>query len=223
MHPYNIAPDLVSASTEITVELRDFKLKAILDTRSTIGKVFYDQYLSHIPISSLDDLLKIECADGQFHPNEGYIEIEISFTGVGLTVEHSKLLSCLFLIVPSSPYNTNVPVLVGTNILTMLMGKVQQQFGETFLQKAKPTTPMYLAFRCVSLREKELERHNHQLAKVRLAGDRPVIIPPNSETVLRGFTDKELPYPPVCALMQETVGSLLPDDLEITPSLVSYT
>lgn len=46
----------------------------------------------------------------------------------------------LFLIVPASPYNASVPVLIGSNLLGILMKMTEDYFGQKFLQDAKLTT-----------------------------------------------------------------------------------
>lgn len=217
--------DLVGTPTEVSVIIEGVKTAALLDTGSTVSTVsqaFYEQHLHHIEMKPLDSILKIECADGQLLPYEGFIEAEIEFSGTGLHEKKNKLVMCIFLVVPPSPYNTTVPVLIGTNVLAVLMTKVQERHGTSFLQSAKLITPLYLAFRCMIFREKELERHNDRLAIVRCAGVKPVTILPNSDVVVEGYTDKRLAYPRVCALLQSTSGSSIPDDLDIVPSIVPY-
>lgn len=115
-----------------------------------------------------------------------------------------------------------MPVLVGTNILNVMMCRVSDNYGPTFLQKAKLTTPLYLAFKCMMLRDRELEKRNNRLAIVRYAGDAPITIRPNSEVTMDGITGKNLAYPPVCTLLQPTANSRIPSDLDITPSVVPY-
>ena len=102
------------------------------------------------------------------------------------------------------------------------MDSIHQQNGERFLQHTKMTTPWYIAFRCIGLREKELQRNKHRLGVVKSAESNDIIIPPNTEVRVSGYVDKQIPYQPVCALLQATNGSVLPQDLDISPTLVSY-
>ena len=69
---------------------------------------------------------------------------------------------------------------------------------------------------------RELEKKQSCLDRVRLASDKPVTILPNSDVVVNGITNRELPYPNVCALLQSTIKSTIPEELEISPSLIVY-
>ena len=74
----------------------------------------------------------------------------------------------------------------------------------------------------MSLRDRELERRKNCLAVVKSAEIKPIRIGPNSEVVIKGYTDKEIPYQSVCTIVQPTEGSTIPDDLDITPALFPY-
>lgn len=91
----------------------------------------------------------------------------------------SLIVYLTFLIVNDTNYHETVPVLIGTKILSVLLSDTKQKFGVRFLQKAKLHTPWYLAFRCMTLRERELSRRSYVLALVRSAEERPITLPPN--------------------------------------------
>lgn len=38
------------------------------------------------------------------------------------------------LVIPDSPYNNQLPLLLGTNVLTSIMEKCRYEYGERFLQ-----------------------------------------------------------------------------------------
>jgi hypothetical protein len=57
-----------------------------------------------------------------------------------------------------------------------------KKHGERFLQTSKLTIPWYSSFRCILLRDKELNRNNNKLAIVKYSGKKSVIIPPNSNS-----------------------------------------
>lgn len=115
-------------------------------------------------------------------------------------------------------YHETVPVLIGTNILSVLLSDTKQKFGVRFLQKAKLHTPWYLAFRCMTLRERELSRRSYVLALVRSAEEKP----PNSSVTIQGYLYDKLPYHPVCGMLSPTVRSHIPADLDIEPSVITY-
>lgn len=214
---------LVGESNEATIEIEGNKAKALLDTGSSVSTVseeFYRQHLKHIPLRELDEVLDIECADGQLLPYAGYIVVDIGVTGAGLEEEKHP---CMLLVIPDGRYNSRVPVLLGTNILGFLAETCRERNGARYLQVAKLHTPWFLSFRCIAWREKELSRRQC-LGVVRNGECKSVIIQPNSTAVIRGVMDKGLDAAPTCALLQPVCRSQNPVTqlLDITPTLVNY-
>lgn len=205
----------------MTIEIEKVTCSALLDTGATVSTIsadFYDQYLSHIEIHPLDEVLHIECADGQNMPYSGYISVSIKPYGT----PHHVLDECLLLIVPKSNYNARVPVLIGTNIISRLIDLTRDEFGTRYLQDANLHTPWYLAFRCLALRQRELCRHSNRLCIIKSAATERLIIPPNGRVTVDGYMDKKLPYHKVLAMLQPTGKSIIHTDLDITPSLQLY-
>ncbi len=151
---------LVGTSNEVSVHVHGIETLALLDTGSTvttIGREFYDRYLAvGLPIHPLNDILMVECADGNKLPYDGYIELDINVSG--LPTGQSQ--SCLALVVPKSAYNSRVPLLIGTNLLSTFLTACKEEYGERLLQTAGLFTPWYLSFRCMLLWDKELRRHH---------------------------------------------------------------
>jgi transposase InsO family protein len=185
-----------------------------------VSRGFYDRYLSDKPLIPLSQVMTIECADGQPLPYDGYVELDIESFGSDCEIDH--LNNGIFLVIPDSRYNSEVPLLIGTNILSIFMGRTQERYGVRFLQVAKLQTPIYLAYRCMLLRDRELEKNNNRLALVKSAEHGRITIMPNTEVVIRAFTDREIAYQPVCALVQATPNSTLTDDLDVTPTILPY-
>ena len=202
--------------------VNDIQCKALLDTGatvSTISKAFYDQHLSHIELHAIEDAIDIECADGQLLPYVGFVSVDLTPYGVP-TLE--KLHDCLFLVVPNSNYNHHVPVLIGTNILQSLMNVSLEEFGSRYLQQAAIHTPWYLAFRCLTIREKELQRNGFALGLVKSAEAARVIIPPNGKMTIEGLIDKKIPFPRVTVMLHQTSRSCVPVDVDIEATLHRY-
>ena len=65
----------------------------------------------------VDDILKIECAGGDLLPYLGYVEVELKVPGDDVSVDGNFV----FLVVPSTEYNKQVPLLIGTNILKLVL------------------------------------------------------------------------------------------------------
>ncbi|KAL5007992.1 hypothetical protein ScPMuIL_013573 [Solemya velum] len=153
-------------------------------------------------------------------PYEGYIELNLEIEG--LPPSGNKLGDSVFLVVPDSNYNSSVPLLIGTNILVPLMDNTRNDSGENFLQSADLHTPLYLAFRCLLLRDRELQRRKDKIAVIKSAERGPITIKPNADVTVQGYLDKEVPYHPVCCMIHPTKGAVIPDDVDITPALVPY-
>ena len=213
---------LTGTNSEVTVKINNVSAVALLDTGSTVSTVsntFYQQYLCDEPIQQLGKILRIECADGQDMPYLGYISADLQLPG---TSTSDRPQSCLFLVVPDSNYNKTVPLLLGTNVLHATMDDVRQRYGPKFLQNANLFTPWYMTFRCLLLRERELHKKSNRLAVIKCAEGKTIRIPPNRDVVLQGYMDHELPYHPVCGILQPTDRAAIPTDLDIAPSLISY-
>jgi hypothetical protein len=103
-----------------------------------------------------------------------------------------------------------VPVLIGTNILSSFIDQLQGTYGDKYLQDAHLFTSVYMALRCLTLRERNVRRQQNILAVIKSAEKKTILIQPNSEVVISGYMDRKLPYHPVCALIQPTKRSSIP-------------
>ncbi len=201
--------------------------QALLDTRSTVSTIsrnFYNTNFSDQPLQSVTNILNIECADGNQLPYDGYIELDIQIVSAkGTTNQDTTLQQCLFLVVPDSRYNSHVPILIGTNILASFIQLLENRYGERYLQHAQIYASVYMAIRCLTLQEKKLKRQSNRIAIIKSAETKRIIIPPNSEVTIKGYLDKSVPYHPTCCIIQPTKNSIIPDDIDITPTVVPYT
>ena len=117
---------------EITIE--GIETKALLDTGSfitTISESYYEKHFQHIPLLPLDDIFKLECADGNFMPYTGYMQAQIS--SVGIPSGHVQ--DCIFLVVPETDYNKNIPMLIGPNVLSEFLSHCKNKLREIFFPK----------------------------------------------------------------------------------------
>ena len=197
-----LPPGLCGDPTEASILLNGIETKALIDTGSTvstISKKFYEDHFKEIPVQELGTLLKIECADGQHLPYEGFITVNLE------VLEMKKPVTTILLIIPDSPYNQKVPVLLGTNILNTLMKLFQEQHGDRYLEKSKLTTPWYLSFRAILLREKELRKNRYRLGIVRSEENTTVRVQPNSRIVVKGCIDQTIPYQQTLAMLHPTL------------------
>ena len=216
-------PKLVGATNEVSIDLEGKQTCALLDTGScvsTISESYYKENLCHQELFPLNDFARIECADGQELPYQGYIEANIS---VRTGVPQASTIPCLLLVTKDTNYSTSTPVILGTNILDLLLQECKQNFGPQFLQRALLHTPWYLAFRCLVIRDKELSKSGNQIAIIRSAETSKIIVGPNETKTIKGRTDKELGYQTTSAMIHETSDSSLPDFIELSPEVINYT
>ncbi|VDH90836.1 Hypothetical predicted protein [Mytilus galloprovincialis] len=71
---------LLGSPNEVTVVINGIQASALLDTGSTVSTVspsFHRQYLADSSIQTLNQILNIECADGQNMPYLGYISADL--------------------------------------------------------------------------------------------------------------------------------------------------
>ncbi len=92
----------------------------------------------------------VECADGNKLPYDGYVELDITVSGLHV----GQGQSCLALVIPRSNYNSKVPLLIGTNLLSTFLTVCKEEYVDRLLQSAGLFTPWYLSFRCMLLRIK---------------------------------------------------------------------
>ena len=185
---------------------------------STCSKSFYENNLSHLEILPLDNFVRLECANGEHMPYFGYIQVDVK--PVGVPTEHIQ--SSILLVVPDTSTNTDLPILLGTNVLEEFLTNCRETVGDNFLQNAALFTPWYLAFRCITVRKRELKRHKNNIALVRCAESACITIPANSTVTVKGMTCRELDHRPTAAMLIQTEDSVVPCDFDITPSVVHY-
>ena len=105
--------------------------RALLDSGSVISSVsreFYQQYLSHLELQSLDTLfdntLTITSATGDSLNILGYIEVNILFEGL------QEPLPILVTVLDSSILNKQMPALIGSNALELWKMTLDKQFKD---------------------------------------------------------------------------------------------
>lgn len=137
---------LVGSSNELEVHVQGVLTRALIDTGSsvsTLSRSFYDTYLHDIPLQPVECLLTLECADGTELPYHGVISCELQVDGIA---DSPQTIQCLFLIVNDTKYHESVPVLIGTNILSVLLSEV---WCSIFTKSQSTYTLVY----CISLHD----------------------------------------------------------------------
>ena len=171
-----IPSDLMGDPNVATVLICDQECQALLDTGSTvstISKTFFDLF-ENAPLFSLDSVLHIECADGESLPYMGCTELVLGIP------DSMATQTTPFLVVPDTPFNSGVPVLLGTNVLQRFQSECQEPGN-------KPTgTAWALSFSCVRQRRRDLVRKKGRLGVVKCAVAQAVVIPRNEIVTVCG-------------------------------------
>ena len=218
----NKDPKVFGEVNEVNLKLNNIGTTALLDTGSCVSilsKSFYDEFLADHEIKPLNTILHIECADGNALPYLGCVETNITeIEGI----PKMTATSCIFLVTPDTNYSNKTPVLLGTNILDELMDNCKIIHGQQYLQCANLHTPWFLAFKAITVRDRELRRNKNRLAIVRCAENTNIILGPNESRYIHGYTDKEIDYKVTSAIVQECEDSSLPSYIDITPSVITY-
>lgn len=79
-----------------------------------------------------------------------------------------------------------------------------------------------MAFRAITVREKALLRNKNRVAIVRSSETDRIILGPNENKNISGYTDREIDHQPTCAILQESSESALPSFVDITPTVLQY-
>ena len=126
----SVAGRLLGEVNEAEVYINGNPCMALLDTGSMVGTVrsFYNSHLSDLELHPLQEIINIECAGGQMLPYDGYIEADLSLADQ----KEGTKSTFLFLVVPETEYNSEVPLLLGTNALRPLMESYKEKHGTQF-------------------------------------------------------------------------------------------
>ena len=116
IRPTLVQNGLIGDAPEVEAEVNKVPCKVLLDTGSQVSTICGSFALQlNLEVKPISDILRVEGASGHTIPYLGCAEASITFNALDSEPSHA-----LFLIVPDTNYNEEVPVLVGTNLLTSL-------------------------------------------------------------------------------------------------------
>ena len=98
----------------------------------------------------------------------------------------------------------------------------EDSYGPQYLQRADLHVPVYLAFRSIAIRNRQLKKNKNSIGVVKFGDNKSYTIQPNTSCVLTGYVDKECSFNNTNAMLAESKLSHIPSDLDISPSLLSY-
>ena len=98
---------------------------------------------------------------------------------------------------------------------------MKNEHGERFLQISKPNKPWYLSFRCILLRDRELQKKQQYNWILYIDETKSITIIPNTSITVNGYVDKEVPYQNTSVIVQSTTHAK-DSDYDSEPSLIQY-
>ena len=185
---------------QVPAQVRELPCTALLDSGSmisTISVTFCNAL--HLTIHPVTQLLRIKGAGDQNVPYIGYVETTVAVSG-------SSHVDSLLLVVPDNNYNTQVPVVIGTNILPTLVNHLDDtQLNSEFWQTIQT---------CLQLSE-----------RIPVKSTKSVSIPGGEKVVFYGLShmSSTLSSKPIMSMRQMVIEhvpqSSLPGSLVISPAL----
>lgn len=169
---------------------------------TTISVSFYNENLTARPIQPISDL-DVEGANGQAVPYLGYIEISIEFPRE--FIEPLVRVSTLALVVPDLRSNTDLPVLIGTNVLDVL-------YSEHCQERATSDISSVYGFRQIlrTLKLRQDSKATGKLGFVTLKDNNQRVVPARDRVRLEGSLQARNHIGEKWAVMEQPTSSTLP-------------
>ena len=174
-------------------------------TVSTISKKFLESQLNNIPVIPVDEVLSVEVAGGSKLPFDGYVvlDFKVPFSDI--------MFTSLFLVVSATEYHETVPVLIGTNVLSMILSSdIQTQDMGTLPQSWS------MALEVSRNREKWFHTHSGFIGLGKSQGK--VTLQPNSQVVVDCNLDRDSCYAGA-AVVDSCSSNELPPGVNVEPLL----
>jgi len=118
-NPSQFIEKLIGPKNESPVKVNGVSCTSLLDTGSQVSTICVDFVHSHLPgvvVQPLNDLLTVEVAGGSTLSYLGFVEVDLELPGKLVGPGH-KSIPALLLVVPTTNYNSSIPVLLGTNVI----------------------------------------------------------------------------------------------------------
>ena len=114
---YKLFSEMIGKPNESSVTVYGVETRGLIDSGSqvtTISEAFYRSALSTLPLQSMEDFgLSLYGPDGGEIPYISYIWASLSAPFM-----KSKVIEVPALVVPETDYNLEVPVVIGTNVIS---------------------------------------------------------------------------------------------------------
>ena len=156
--------------------------KAMMDSGSqvsTVAEWYYRKYLENSDLISVEELLDLRQVSGQQLEYIGIVAVDLQFP----ELQSEQTFSTPILVLKDTEFNTDIPFLIGTNVINACFQFLKQSTGSNFNRRLKLSTPWKLAFQYVLSRTK-----NSFEKKGKVCCSKSVLVPPSSDVTVSGLT-----------------------------------
>lgn len=191
-----------------TISISGKACNVLLDTGSqvtTMSESFYNENLSEHPIQPIENLLEVRSANGQHVPYLGYVEASVVFPKE--FVANEPEISSLALVIPDNGSNSDVPVLIGTNLLDVLYSEYSANAKSTKYSKSFGYDQI---FKVLKLRHRQSETGRVGLM---LKGKVQKVIPAGQKVPLEGYVSVHTIHSQNEVLLEQLSNTVLPGGL----------
>lgn len=200
--------DLCGPINIAEMKINNITCKALVDTGSSVSTISESLYTSlDVPLHPLNNILKVEAATGHILPYKGYVECNLSVNELGISDRTG-----LFLVVPETNFGKGVPIIMGTNLLKSMNSGTN----------LPNNSPWKMAFQCLALQDKQISRNEGRLALVKSNQRAKILLRSNRTMTIQCIVDKKVYMSNCLAILQPSKDSMLPNGVEITPSVSDY-
>ena len=165
LHKLTALPkDLVGEANECEMTVQGKETTGLSDSGSQVSSMslsYFNENFEAEELMPLDDLLHVTAAGGHDLPYHGYVIVELAFGG-------KSYGDFPLLVVNDTAYNTRVPLLIGTNVLTKVKEDLLSAEGVRFVQKSSLPSAVLCSIQSMCLSHKRLIESNGVMSSVRL-------------------------------------------------------
>lgn len=208
---------LIGTKCTAQVNIEGKHCPCLLDTGSqvtTISHSFSEQNLPGLSITSLDNLLEIEAANGQAVPYLGFVKVKIAFPRdfLGSDVE----VSTLALVIPETGGTAQPKVLIGTNTLDLAYDK-HLETNDSVCRAA----PFGYQAVIQTIEHRCQQKVDRSIGVVRLPDVTPTVVPAGQNVVLEGVVSVKGQVAEKWAVMEPPSYSPFPGGLLVASCLLN--
>lgn len=211
----------VGSCPEADVQIGNVSMRCLLDTGaqvSTVTESFFNKFFPPDLLVDVSSLITVYEAQGRDIPYVGYVELPLSLL-------NQSILGG-FLVVrdpqggPMAQRKSEVPGVIGSNILRNLVDSLRSQYGAEYVSKLISNGENLLwAHICALYEESHTSVSNGKIGKVRVAGKGKVLIPARTVVMVECSTRSPSNKGSYEALVDHGEGYELPNGLSILPGI----